>query len=290
MVAILLYEMKRKMKYIVMACIGMITAFAAAFFVMKWMPQVVIAVAQTINHSAVLRSFLGLGKAIEAVTYKELAMSVLTFIYPIFCYLWVSRSAHSFWHEERYGTLHYFYTQPVSRMAYWAAKVLVNFLSYVVYMIFLYLSMVLLSLNGVPVKILKEMTMEDVNNVMISILCIGIMCVGIGTLLGSAANRKRANRWIDCCFGAMLVLCLLPGIFRALAAWLETFNLSVGAITVITGALEKVRLLAPLYWCNPWHRMNAALKSGQICIMILVGIIAFAAAAFIYSRRSLVRE
>lgn len=290
MVGILLYEMKRKMKNIIMVCVGMIIAFAAAFFVMKWMPQVVITIAQTINRSAALRSFLGIDKAIEAVTYKQLAMSVLTFICPVFCYLWVNWSADAFWHEEKYGTLHYFYAQPISRMAYWAAKTLVNVLAYAVCMIFLYLSMILLSLNGVPVKLLKEMTMEDVNHVMISVLCVGILCVGTGTLLGSAANRKRANRWLRYCFGMMLMLCFLPGLLRTLAVWLSSLKLDVGVVTAITGVLQKVRLLVPLYWCNPWHRMETALSGGQIGVLLITAVIIFTGAAVVYSRRSLIRE
>lgn len=290
MVGLLLYELKRKTKDILKLCVGIIIAFGAAFFIMKFIPQLIIVLVRTINVSAALRAFLGLDKAIEAVTYKQLAMAVLTFIWPILCYLWVSWSAHIFWNEEKYGTIHYFYSQPISRMTYWTEKMLVNFLTYAVCMILIYVLTVLLSLNGVPVKILREMTMEDVNDVMISVLVTGIMCVGVGTLLGSAVNGKRAIRWIHYCFGAMIAVCLLPGVFNILKTWMSSNKLSTEAISAIIGFLEKARLWVPLHWCIPWHRMGNALNVGQIGFIISLGIIAFAAAALIYSRRSLVRE
>lgn len=288
MTGIFLYEIKRRLKSILVFCLCIIAVSVSTWFIMRWCPQFVVAIARLINRFAMLRSFLGINKAIEAITYKQAAMSVLTVAYPVFCYLLIRTTANSFWCEEQYGTLHYFYAQPVSRTDYWTAKTLANVLSYALYTTLLYLSVIMLSLTNVTVKILKEITMEDVNNVMISIICISMLCVGIGTLLGSLTSWQKAQKPAFDCFCIMIVLCLLPCVFRVLAAWMEKADMSLESVNTIIKFTEKIRLIIPLYWCNPSLRMNNALTVWQICAISATAIIAFAAAVAIYHKRSLI--
>lgn len=247
MISTILYELKSKKNNWLAACLLTVLAFAAAFAIMKLAPMIILYIVRFINRSEITLALFGLEKQLTSVTYKDLAISVITVANPVILYFVARNTAASYWYDKRIGNTFYFFTQPVSKAYYWFSKTFINLIFTLFLTLTAYLSVFLLSLSGVPVKELKKITVRQVNKIMPSFFMAVLTFCLLGIVLGLAVSEYRGLKLINYITIIMLLLCLLPNLTSALAIWLSSVNDSFESLSDIVPMLEKIRSFVPMY-------------------------------------------
>lgn len=273
MITLLSYELKKQMKTILFTSISIIAAFAAMYEIMKLLPDFVINTIMLINKTPYLLSFLGKSDYIEAITFYQGALVVMTPVNVFLLYKLLTYAVNSFMGDRQSGMLLYFYSLSVSKTKYWFSKVISAFVYYIACILILSLCTTLMSLSGIPVKILRDITLENVFTHMLSTASTGFMLLSIGTLIYTLFAQK-ATAFIRGTYIAMLLICVLPNFIKPL--------LSNSMLSGIYNIACSIRNLIPVYWCSPYNTFNRT-----TCITaVVIGLLSLSFSLIIFRRKS----
>lgn len=289
MVGIFFQELKDRSKNLICYVLLLFCAEAAVFLVMRQFPKLITESMMGINRSKLLMAFLELQEFITAVTYEQMTMVLLTAVGPLMMYFVLKECAAAYWREERMGTMQYYYSLGITRIAYWSGKFLAGLFCYFLYFGLMYGMVLLLSQYGIPVKILKEISLDRVNRIMGAMFSIGLLCLGAGNILGVCAFEYRGKKWMRCVFAGMAGVCLLPNILSAVIYLFETGGFPAGIWKGIAGVVSAVRKYVPMHWCSPWNSVSfdKAQISGLLLGSMILCTVAAGVSAWIYHRKNL---
>ncbi len=278
MITLLSYELKKQMKTILFTSISIIAAFAAMYEIMKLLPDFVINTIMLINKTPYLLSFLGKSDYIEAITFYQGALVVMTPVNVFLLYKLLTYAVNSFMGDRQSGMLLYFYSLSVSKTKYWFSKVISAFIYYIACILILSLCTTLMSLSGIPVKILRDITLKNVFTHMLSTASTGFMLLSIGTLIYTLFAQK-ATAFIRGTYIAMLLICVLPNFIKPL---LSNSMLSGSILSGIYNIACSIRNLIPVYWCSPYNTFNRT-----TCITaVVIGLLSLSVSLIIFRRKS----
>ncbi|MGN0327451.1 MAG: hypothetical protein ACI4D4_00585 [Lachnospira sp.] len=267
MITLLSYELKKEKKTILSLSAAIIFSFAFMYCVMTLAPGLVIKIIMFINKTPWLLSFIGAKDYIKSMTFHQGALVVMTVVNILFMYKLLMYAVNSFMNDRRTGMILYFYSLSVSKTTYWFSKVISTFIYYITGILLLGLCVTLMSLSGIPVQILRDITLTAVFTRMLSVASTGFMMLSVGILLSTILSRTISS-FIQSIYIIMLFLCVLPNILKTLPG---IYNIAC-----------FIRNLVPIYWCNPWN-----VYSKTTCITsVLIGLICLLIGGIIFKKKS----
>lgn len=272
MITLLSYELKKQMKTILFTSISIIAAFAAMYEIMKLLPGFVINAIMLINKTPYLLSFLGKSDYIESITFYQGAMVIMTPVNVFLSYKLLTYAVHSFMGDRQSGMLLYFYSLSVSKTKYWFSKVISAFVYYIACILILSLCTTLMSLSGIPVKILRDITLENVFTRILSTASTGFMLLSMGILIYTLFAQKAAA-FIRGTYMVMLLICVLPNFIRSLPS---------SILSGIYNPVCSIRNLVPVYWCSPYNTFNRT----ACIIAVVIGLLSLFVSLIIFRRKS----
>jgi hypothetical protein len=249
---------------------------------MKLVPDLIIKSLMVINRNPAFLALCGRTDYIESITFHEAALFALTILNPILLFRISCSYAHSFNRDKESGMLMYFNSQNISRASYWLTQLILNAGSYTLNMIILGVCFTLMSLSGVPVKILREITLDNVYDCLIALVSVGFFCFSAGLVYGMLHDYFHFKSNMHTCFIVMIIIYIFPNIIDALTALIDNSgsNTFLQQFHTITCYIRKCN---PLYWCNPWNPADKPL-----CIaIVMIGFANILVSFVVYMRKNL---
>lgn len=283
---IILYEIKARKKSILFI-IAEIALLALISIVMWQFPALAVKMANIINKSGVVMSFLGMEDKIEAVTYKDIMFSVLLLLSPVVFFRNITDMAKSIKREKYMGTGMFFWSQSVSRTKLLICKLVVGIGLLLAEITIIGILVWRFSLIGAAhVDVLNSMITERVFRAVKIIGLAGMFSLAAGFAYGCISDWKRSGSFTINLLGTGYFIAVIPNIFRAALEAVGRENMDIAFIEKISDFFSGVRRYDILYWSNPFISEDGV---ELFCILIYAVALALliVAGIIIYNRKEL---